>query len=174
MTTEAQNQIFLEWVENYGAILWKIARIHAPPGEHADLHQDLLIALWKATALYRGQAQPSTFIYRLAFNRALNWRRDRETYHRRHLALNEMPVETSRSTSDTAEREQRVDELYAALYELSDSDRSIALMYLEDMSYRDMSAVLGITESNVGVKVSRMKKRLSAILQRFPTKTETT
>ena len=174
MTTENQNRVFLEWVENYGAILWKIARIHAAPGEDAELYQDLLIALWKAMPLFRGQAQPSTFIYRLAFNRALNWRRDRTTYHRRHLSLNEMPLEPVASTSNIRDREQRVEELYGALSELSDSDRSIALLYLEDMSYRDMSAVLGITESNVGVKVSRMKKRLAAILQRFPTKTETT
>jgi RNA polymerase sigma-70 factor, ECF subfamily len=171
VTTEQQNRIFIEWIESHGTILWKIARLNAPFGEHRELHQDLLIALWKAVPLYRGQAKPSTFIYRLAFNRALNWTRDRQAYQQRHIQLDEIPPPFTAEFGKRDSQEQRVAELYMAMGQLPEADRSIALMYLEDLSYREMSEVLGITENNAGVKVNRMKKRLTELLQRTQVQT---
>jgi RNA polymerase sigma-70 factor, ECF subfamily len=163
VTLEKQNQVFLEWAGTYDSLLWKIARLHAPFGEHEELHQDLLIALWKAAPLYREQAKPSTFIYRLALNRAMNWTRDRRGYWRRHVPLEETPARVS-----TGDREERVEALYKALGALPQADRSLALLYLEDLGYREIADILGITENNVGVKLNRLKKRLTELLQLEP------
>jgi RNA polymerase sigma-70 factor, ECF subfamily len=163
VTLEKQNELFLEWVDIHGSVLWKIARLNAPLGEHQELHQDLLIALWKAVPLYRRQAKASTFIFRLAFNRALNWNRDRQAYQRRHVPLDAVAAPPDHDENRDIQ-EQRVADLYIAMSQLPQADRSLALMYLEDLSYREMAEVLGITENNVGVKVSRMKRRLADLL----------
>src|SRR5206468_3993501 len=68
-----QNERFQEWCRAHGAILWKVARAYAPPGQHEELHQDLLIALWHAAPFFRDEAKASTYIYRVALNGALSW-----------------------------------------------------------------------------------------------------
>jgi RNA polymerase sigma-70 factor (ECF subfamily) len=166
VTSTEQNVRFIEWARTYDAILWKIARSYAPAGEHEALHQDLLIALWRAAPLYRDEAKPSTFIYRVALNSALNWSRSQTRYRHRHLALDEKAAQTPAVGNSAEERERRVERLYAALATLSDADRSIALLYLDQLSYREIAEVLGITESNVGVRLNRVKKRLIERLQK--------
>lgn len=162
-----QNETFLAWIEAHGAVLRKVARAYAVPGEHAGLHQELLIAVWRAVPLFRGHAKPSTFIYRVALNRAMSWSRDEQTYRRRYVELEEKvaaaaPVEAD----DRAATHQRVEQLYAALAELPEADRSLALMYLDDLSYREMAEVLGISESNAGVRLTRIRKRLTEQLRK--------
>lgn len=164
MIQPTQNEVFLAWIREYDAILWKVARSYAPFGEHEELHQDLLISLWRAAPLYRDQSKPSTFIYRVALNGALNWTRNRQRHQQRHVALDE----SHRPAAPiSGERERRVEQLYAALAMLAGADRSLALLYLDALSYREMAEVLGITESNVGVKVNRMKKRLAEALRQI-------
>jgi RNA polymerase sigma-70 factor (ECF subfamily) len=166
VTSTEQNARFVEWARTYAAVLWKIARSYAPPGEHEALHQDLLIALWHAAPLYRDEAKPSTFIYRVALNKALNWSRSETRYRQRHVELDEKSAEAPVIDSGAVERERQVEQLYAALAALSESERSIALLYLDDLSYREIADVLGITESNVGVRLNRVKKRLMERLQK--------
>ncbi len=160
MNSTQQNARFVEWARTYDAVLWKIARSYAPAGEHEALHQDLLIALWHAAPLYRHEAKPSTFIYRVALSSALNWSRSQTRYRRRHVVLDEKSAQAPVVASGARERERQVEQLYAAMTALSGADRSIALMYLDELSYREIADVLGISESNVGVRLNRVKKRL--------------
>jgi RNA polymerase sigma-70 factor, ECF subfamily len=162
-----QNDTFLNWITTHDAILWKVARSYAHAADYKDLYQDLLIALWHAIPSYRDQAKPSTFIYRVALNSALNWNRSRKRYERRHVELEAHPSRFTAAASPElpSEHERRVEQLYAALGMLPASDRSLALLYLEDLSYRDIADVLGITETNVGVKLNRIKKRLAEVLR---------
>ena len=166
MNSQEQNARFVEWARSYDAVLWKIARLYAPAGEHEALHQDLLIALWHAAPLYRAQAKASTFIYRVALNSAMNWSRSRTRYGRRHVALDEKSAQAPSKDNESDERERQVEQLYAALATLSEADRSIALLYLDELSYREIADVLGITESNVGVRLNRVKKRLMERLRK--------
>ncbi len=153
MNEQRQNEIFLEWIQLHDAIPRKISRVYAPSGHHAELYQDLLIAIWRAVPLYRGEAKPSTFLYRVALNCAMSWTRNHRVYRERHAELNnKMPA--------APPSEPRIAQLYAALGELSEADRSLALLYLDDLSYREIADVLGITENNVGVRLNRIKKRL--------------
>ncbi|HYP09271.1 MAG TPA: RNA polymerase sigma factor [Bryobacteraceae bacterium] len=169
MNPTGHNQTFLDWVLTYDAILWKIARSYAPYGEHTDLHQDLLIALWHAAPLYRDHAKPSTFIYRVALNCALNWSRNRARYHRRYVELDETAIPVV-AAPEMQEQERRVELLYAALAALPEADRSLALLHLDGISYRDIAEVLGITENHVGVKLNRVRKRLAEQLRRMEEK----
>jgi len=163
VTHSQQERLFIDWVRQYDAVLWRIARTYAPWGEHLDLHQDLLIALWHALPLYRDQASPSTFLYRVGLNCALNWVRERTRYRARHTDLTKVHTrEQPPGESD------RVKQLYAALNRMSEADRTLALLYLDDLSYREIGEILGLTETNVGAKLTRLRRRLTDELNKEP------
>ena len=96
----------------------------------------------------------------------MNWSRSRTRYGRRHVALDEKSAQAPSKDNESDERERQVEQLYAALATLSEADRSIALLYLDELSYREIADVLGITESNVGVRLNRVKKRLMERLRK--------
>jgi RNA polymerase sigma-70 factor, ECF subfamily len=140
---------FEAWLLQYGAILHKIARAYATPTDRDDLHQDLLLALWDALPFYRAESQPQTFIYRVALNRALNWTRTR----RPHLPLPDLPAPT-----------RNTDQLYAAIAQLPELDRSLILLHLDGLTYAEIAQVLGLTETNIGARLTRLRQRLKEML----------
>ena len=166
MNHSEHNRIFADWVQSHSAILWKVARSFAPSGQPEDLHQELLVALWQAVPAYRGEAKPSTFIYRVAHNFALTWLRRQQRYQRIFDPLPETVADRAAPvTSGSAETERRVGRLYEAIRGLPEIERTLTLLYLDEVSYRDMADVLGISESNVGVRLHRIKKRLAEELK---------
>ena len=160
------NKIFADWVRDHSAILWKVTRSFAPSGQPEDLHQELLVALWQAVPAYRGEAKPSTFIYRVAHNYALTWLRKQQRYQKTFDQFSEaVPDRAGPVDASSAELEHRISRLYEAIRSLPEIDRTLTLLYLDEISYREMADVLGISESNVGVRLNRIKKRLAEELQ---------
>ena len=154
MNRDEHNRLFCDWVERYGGILRKTARTFAPDWEQEDLHQELLIAVWSALPAFRGEASGSTFDYRVAHNYALTWVRARRnrarTLERFQL---ERPVE--------ARPVLPVDVRYDEIRKLPEVDRALVLLYLDEVSYRDMAKVMGISQSTIGVRINRVKKKLA-------------
>jgi RNA polymerase sigma-70 factor (ECF subfamily) len=160
------NRIFADWVRSHNAILWKVARSFAPSGQPEDLHQELLVALWQAVPAFRGQAKPSTFVYRVAHNFALTWLRKQQRYQRTFDQFSEtVPDPAAPLATGAAELERRIGRLYEGIRGLPEIDRTLTLLYLDEVSYREMADVLGISESNVGVRLHRIKKRLAEELK---------
>ncbi len=152
MPTPPRLATFEAWLQQYGAILHKIARAYANPTDRDDLHQDLLLALWDALPFYRAESQPQTFIYRVALNRALNWTRSR----RPHVPLPDLPA----PIRDT----DQLDQLYAAIAQLPELDRSLILLHLDGLTYAEITQVLGLTETNIGARLTRLRQRLKEML----------
>ncbi len=143
---------FEAWLQQHGAILHKIARSYASPTDREDLHQDLLIALWDSLPFYRSESKPSTFIYRVALNRALNWTRTRRPY----VELPDLPAPVP--------NHDRLDQLYAAIAQLPELDRSLILLQLDGLTYAEIAQVLGLSETNIGARLTRLRQRLKEIL----------
>lgn len=152
MPTPPRLATFEAWLHQHGAILHKIARAYTNPTDRDDLHQDLLLALWDALPFYRAEAKPQTFIYRVALNRALNWIRTR----RPHVPLPDLPA----PTRDT----DQLDQLYAAIAQLPELDRSLILLHLDGLTYAEIAQVLGLTETNIGARLTRLRQRLKEML----------
>src|SRR5690349_9942523 len=120
-----------------------------------DLFQEVAVQLWRSVSSFKGESKETTWIYRVALNTAMRWlhvekRRERIDMREAHLVLQENPSPI----------DQQLDWLYAEIAQLDDVDRSLALMLLDDLSYKEMAGVLGITESSVGVRIHRIKKYL--------------
>lgn len=160
--------IFRRWLADHAGLMWKVVRAFtASPEDAEDLLQEIALQLWRSLPVFRGEAKESTWIYRVAFNTALVWNRQEKRRHANHekfIKLNGAP-EIPAEDSAPAQNEELVRLLYSAIRRLPKLDASLALMHLDGLSYREMSDVLGISESNVGVKLNRIRKQLAEILK---------
>jgi RNA polymerase sigma-70 factor (ECF subfamily) len=115
--------------------------------------------MWKSIPAFREQAKPTTFLYRVCHNAALLWCR-REKTHRRRVEQFEGFAADHPSRESEAMVEERLKALYCLIRQLAPLDRSLIRLLLDGMSYRDMAAILALSESNVGVKLNRIKNNL--------------
>src|SRR6185503_5297292 len=83
MDLTEQQQRFAEWTRDYGAILHHVVNGFAAPDDRKDLLQEVLLAVWKSIPRFRGQAKPTTYLYRVSHNAALLWIRTQKNYRRR-------------------------------------------------------------------------------------------
>ena len=100
-----------------------------------------------------------TWLYRVALNTAIAWTR-KEGRHQRGKQPFEV-VEGLLTTASSGRPDPRVEWLYQQIAQLKDVDRSVALLLLDGFSYKEIAVIVGITESNVGVKISRIKSALA-------------
>ena len=155
-----RDRIFGEWLATHKGILFKV--VHAYAFEHADrqdLFQEIVIQVWHSVDAFRGESSVPTWIYRVALNTAIAWTRkeDRHQRGKQPLAL----VEPWLTAGSSDVRDHRVEWLYAQIAQLKDVDRSVALLLLDGFSYKEIASIFGISESNVGVKINRIKALLA-------------
>lgn len=156
--SEQQHQ-FDDWLANHKGLLFKIVRAYAfNPLDREDLFQEICIQLWNSVPNFRGKSGVATWIYRVALYSAMAWTR-REKKHR-DGRKRWADVEHALTETATA-RDERLDWLYERISAFNEVDRSLTLLLLDGYSYREMAGILGITESNVGVKINRIRRRLT-------------
>lgn len=156
MENGKREALFRQWAERHRGILVHVARGFANDADRDDLLQEMLLAVWHAIPAFRGDAAPSTFIYRVAQNTALTWRRRRQ----RHPAGEEFD-EAAHAAPPFSPKAERTEALYRAIRKLPALDRSLVLLYLDGKSYREMADILGLSESNIGVRLNRLRQRLA-------------
>jgi RNA polymerase sigma-70 factor (ECF subfamily) len=120
-----------------------------------DLFQEIAIQVWQSVPNYQGKSSVSTWLYRIALNTAIRWsksekRRGKAEGNSIEHLLDYQPVEN----------DSRLDWLYAQISRMNEVEKSLTLLLLDGFSYREMSEMMGITESNIGVKIHRIKKQL--------------
>jgi RNA polymerase sigma-70 factor (ECF subfamily) len=154
---------FLELVEQNQDIIHKICSLYAwNVDDRQDLNQEIVCQLWKSYQSFRGDSKFTTWMYRVALNTALlNARRNRCLVRTESLKEHHGDI-----PGDVADQEKhgKIGRLYEAISQLHQFDRAIILLYLEQLSYREISEVIGISESNVSVKLVRIKKKLKELL----------
>jgi RNA polymerase sigma-70 factor (ECF subfamily) len=162
MTADA-GQAFAELLQRHRGIVFKVAGSYArDPHDRDDLAQEIAAQLWRAWPKYDPARPFSTWMYRIALNVAISHLRS-ETHRRRHAvplddALHDAAFDDA-ADADTAEGLRILQRFIATLEPL---DRALLLLYLDERSTREMAEVLGISESNVTTKISRLKQRIRA------------
>lgn len=161
MTDTERDRIFGEWLEAHKAILFKVARAYGTThSDREDLFQEIALQLWHSVEAFRGDAAVTTWIYRVALNTALAWNRK----ERKHGAGRQDFEAATALLVAPMDRDPRLEWIYQRIAELDEVNRSLALLMLDGFSYREMSQILGLGESHVGVKINRIKAALSARL----------
>ena len=153
------HQRFLEIVEPNRRRLQGLARSFATGADRDDLYQEMLLQIWRSLDGFAGRSNPDTWVYRVALNTAISHRR-RSRVRERHVASNRDidPDGVPGGTAGGREELRILEEFMAGLNEI---DRALFALYLEDLSYREMAEVTGLSENHVGVRINRMKKRFT-------------
>ena len=152
-------------LREHGPALRRVAAIHeADPARREDLFQDICLALWQALPRFRGDCSERTFAFRIAHNRGLThgWKARGATAD---LEEAEGLADTRRDPeSELCDRDRR-ERLRAAVRRLPPVARQVVALSLEGLSHRDIGDVLGLTENNVAVRLTRARKLLREILE---------
>jgi RNA polymerase sigma-70 factor (ECF subfamily) len=168
MTAQEQETVFRRWLEAHLGLMLKVVRgCAAAPPDQDDLFQDVLLNVWSSIRAFRGEAKETTWIYRVAFNTALAWRRGERRRREGHEMFLKFDVSSRMQPShvDALPEQEIVEQLYAAIRQLPKVDASLALMHLDGLSYSEMAEVLGISENYIGVKLNRIRKQLAEQLK---------
>jgi RNA polymerase sigma-70 factor (ECF subfamily) len=163
----ASQERYIHLLDEFGSGLSRLAAAYeAVPQAREDLLQDIRVALWVALPKFRGQASLRTFVYRIAHNRALThvWRRKQAGTPDpiEDLQLVDARPGPEASAMESASRDQ----LFGAIRGLPIASRQVMTLALEDMSNREIAAILGLTENNVAVRLTRARTLLRARLGR--------
>ncbi|HSH02015.1 MAG TPA: sigma-70 family RNA polymerase sigma factor [Anaerolineae bacterium] len=156
MNKTQQKKIFDQWLHEYPGIFYKIVRSHAfTPADQDDLFQEISLQVWQSIPNFRGESKPSTWIYRVALYAAAAWvRQEKKQPTTSPLG----PIEHTLITSQ--QQDERLNWLYHEIGQLEPLDRSICLLMLEGYTYQEIADLIGISASNVGVKIHRLKTHL--------------
>jgi RNA polymerase sigma-70 factor (ECF subfamily) len=164
VTEKQQERVFEQWLEQHRGLVFKIVRAYAATAmDRDDLFQEISIQLWNSIPSFKGECSVTTWLYRISLNTSLKWIKKERT----RAGTKGMMVSAAYILQENnKETNERLEWLYEQISRLDEIDRSIALLLLEDFSYKEMSDILGISESNVGVKINRIKKNLMSKLRK--------
>ncbi|MEM9965739.1 MAG: sigma-70 family RNA polymerase sigma factor [Asticcacaulis sp.] len=155
------NDDFAEWIRPHIGSLARISRAFAAPADRDDLLQELMLSVWKARPAFRGDSAVSTYVFRVAHNRALTWIGRKKQQGVREA---EISAQAHLLWGVDAEDGAQLEQLYAAMQALPPMDRSLLLLMLEGMSYADIGALHGVSVSNVGVRLHRARAELNRLV----------
>lgn len=156
-----RESLFAEAVHAHMGIFLKMTYAFALPADRDDLAQEMPLAVWEALPAFDpGRCKLSTFLYRVTNNRALNWRRSGLRYRRRLETLQNCP-QLALDTGEPAADPARLDWLYATIRRLPPLDRTLLMLHLDRLAHAEIADVTGLTETNVGVRLHRIKRWLA-------------
>ena len=162
-------EVFTRLIDQHAGIIRRVAFGYANnASDRRDLMQEISLQLWKAYPRYSPDRPFSTWMYRIALNVAISFLRSNTRPLRQMLPLDEIDLEVLPGPDDGIEADPRVAELQRLISSLEPLNRALLLLYLDDHSYREIAAVLGISETNVATKLSRLKQRLRRDMTNTP------
>jgi RNA polymerase sigma-70 factor (ECF subfamily) len=156
-------------IDDYQAALRRLVNSYeTDPGRREDLFQEIAMGVWQALPRFRGDSSERTWLYRIAHNIAISTLESRRRRDSREFPLPDSSERVGRwSDPDSAlvVEEQR-QAMLAAIQELAPIDKQLILLHLEDLSYQEIEEVSGLSESAIASRLSRIRDRLTALIQR--------
>ena len=155
-----KERLFEEAIAKNKRWLGFIARNNAPYSSWEDLQQEIRIAFWKSLDRYKNHSSLETFFFSVAKHAAIKFRRKNQSARKRDEGVYPHPVLVEQDRDPL-----RVVEEFTAM--LGELDRQVFTMHLDDLSYAEMSAALGIDEVNLRKRLSRIKEQFKANYRDF-------
>ena len=151
---------FSKLLEKNQGIIHKISIIYSgDSADKEDLFQEICLQLWKSYSSFNSDSQFSTWLYRVSLNTAISHTRRRSTLLKHETPYSETQIAAKGNHSD-----ERVQALTQAISRLNKIDRAIVLLWLEGESYDEIAKIIGITKSNVSVRLVRIKREIENII----------
>lgn len=153
---------FQELFNKYQSMIAQLCLGYAS-GDHdlaSDLTQEVFINTWNAMDRFEGRSSYKTWLYRITVNTCLQ-------YHRKNKYQKYVPIDEKKTgieAEESGQKEEKSNDLYKAIDQLSKVDRLIITMVLEELEYEEIAQIIGISETNLRVKIHRIKKRLKKLM----------
>jgi RNA polymerase sigma factor (sigma-70 family) len=163
MTKPAGNERFVQLLEEHKRLLYKVASAYCANAEdRRDLVQEIVIQLWRSFPRYDDRLKFSTWMYRIGMNVAISFLRgEGRRGGRETVALDQIDIIDSAAADRVlGEAGDDVRLLQRLVSRLDEMSRALIVLYLEGYSHAEIAEVLGISASNVGTRVNRIKNRL--------------
>lgn len=150
---------FINLIREHENLILKVCNVYCSQTEdREDLYQDILVQLWKAYPRFNQQSKISTWIYRIAFNTAVS------RFRKYKNTPSKEPISEQLPDAVPSTKPEDVQQLELAINELNELEKAITLLYMDGCKYREIGEIIGISETNVGFKINRIKKKLFKIL----------
>jgi len=163
LTKQQKENTFLQILENHSDRIQRICWGFSSKNEDVeDIYQNVLLNIWQGLNNFEGRSEISTWIHRICINSCLLWKR-KEKRLMEKAPLNESVF--GLSVEEQFIRNEKIVALHTAIQTLNKMDKSIALLILEECSYKEIADITGLTQTHVGVKISRIKKQLRKKLE---------
>ena len=159
MTDNKQKDEFLDILGKNVGIILKIARAYTVNvADKEDLINDIALELWKSFRRFKGDSKVSTWIYRVALNTSMNFKRKREKD--KLFFPDDLNQFQNRELINDPPDSSNSDILYQCIDELNQLNKAIILLYLDGNSHDEISEITGISKTNVGTRISRIKEQI--------------
>jgi len=160
MSTAANKDRFIEIISQNKKLIFKVCNSYCRnTDDRQDLVQEVIIRLWQSFGKYDERYKLSTWMYRIALNTAISHYRSGKRKNASTISIHESLIDIADENPET-ELDDNVKQLYAFINQLDELNRALMILYLDDNSYREIAEVLGITETNVATRISRVKQQL--------------
>ncbi len=166
MNQEILQKEFIQLLTSQQKLVWSLCSMYFPLSEdREDLFQEIVLQLWKSYPTFQAKSKVSTWIYRVALNTIFTRKRKEKTLPIREFITDEFWEIPDPADDHQAHLEESTQALYDAIQLLSETDRAVVLLYLEEHSYEEISGMLEMSKTNVSTRINRIKKKLEKLLK---------
>jgi RNA polymerase sigma-70 factor, ECF subfamily len=160
MTDTKLKEDFLNIFEKNIGIIIKISRgFTTLAQDREDLINDIALELWKSFKSFNGNSKISTWIYRVALNTSMNYKRKKKN-DSLFFSLNDFKKDDTFPWLIEQDNSSNIEVLYQCINELNEINKAIILLYLDGNSHDEISEITGISKTNVGTRISRIKEQI--------------
>ena len=146
----------------FAGIIIKLCRAYTNSQEDfEDYYQEVCLQIWRSKENFREESEWSTWVYRISLNVCLTLLKKKKN-NVQHFVSDSVTAEETEASY--AFSDESLNLLYAAIRKLSEIDRAIIMLYLEEKSQKEIAAIIGTNPNNIGVRVKRIKMKLKKIL----------
>jgi RNA polymerase sigma factor (sigma-70 family) len=161
MATPARQERFVALLEEHRKILYKVAASYCRnPADREDLAQEMVVQLWRSFDRYDERQRFSTWMYRVALNVAISFYRSESRRSQAMVPAAGPVLEIAAGAADSAALDDDLRQLRQAIEQLDELDRALVILHLDGNRHDAIAEVLGISETNVGTRLGRIKQKL--------------
>ncbi|WP_396637809.1 RNA polymerase sigma factor [Maribacter sp. R77961] len=155
----AKEIAFSKLIREHQGLIYKVASIYTnTKQDQEDLFQEIVYQLWKYFDSFRNESKITTWMYRVGMNTAITYLKKSKRKNLNSIPISEAIIGSSEVSDEVYE--ERLKQLYQHIQHLNSLEKGLMLLLLEGKSYKEMAEITGLSDSNIGTKISRIKSKL--------------
>jgi len=161
MKVQLKKKKYLEMINQNKALIYKVASIYTDrKQDQQDLIQDIYFQLWKSFDTFEERSKISTWLYRISLNTSIQYLK-KKNRKLKQVDLKEEYIDLDKQSQDA--KTDDIKKMFLSIQQLNELDKGIILLYLEEKSYKEIAEIVGLSETNIGTRIQRIKIKLSKL-----------